>query len=78
MAFDPQAATAAHPTLPFGTLLRVTRIPDGPSEVVEVNDRLPDAGATRLDLTLGGAQVLGMIDAGRLAVQVEVLAEPPR
>lgn len=74
----PHPPPPAHPTLPFGTLLRVTRTPDGPSLVIEVNDRLPDGEPTRLDLTVGAAQVLGVVDAGRAAVQVEVLAQPAR
>lgn len=76
--FDPQAATAAHPSLPFFTTLRVTALQDGPSVVVEVNDRLPESDPLRVDLTLGAAQVLGIVDAGRAPVLVEVLDRAAR
>lgn len=73
--FDPQAPAAAHPTLAFGTVLRVTHAETGRSVQVVVNDRLPDAPPTRIDLTVGAAQQIGLTaEQGRATVLVEVLA----
>lgn len=54
--------TAAHPYLPFDTLLRVTY--KGNSVIVRINDRGPYAGDRQLDLSIAAAEQLGLIDAG--------------
>lgn len=63
--FDPEGITAAHRTLPFGTMLRVYRDdgkgnPDG--VMVRVNDRGPFVRGRVIDLSLGAAKELGMKD----------------
>lgn len=59
------ALTAAHPTLPFGTELRVTNKRNGKSVVVRVNDRGPAAWTGKgLDLSKAAANQLGFINAG--------------
>lgn len=69
--FDMNRLTAAHKTLPFGTLLEVSR---GDQSVrVVVNDRGPFIEGRDLDLSKAAAKALGMIDAGVDAVQVTVL-----
>lgn len=69
--FDPQAMTAAHRTLPFGTLLSVCF---RGCAVVRVNDRGPAAATGRsLDLSLGAARAIGMTGAGVARVRVAIL-----
>jgi rare lipoprotein A len=77
--YDPQALTAAHRSLPLGTLVRVTRVdasgaPLSRPVVVRVNDRGPYAAGRILDLSLEAARRLGMLRAGVIRVRVEVLA----
>lgn len=72
--FNQNALTAAHRTLPFGTKLRVTCTTTGRSVVVRVNDRGPFAGRNRvLDLSLGSAKAIGMVDRGVTKVKYEIL-----
>lgn len=61
--FDQHAMTAAHPTLPFGTRVRVTHVASNRSIVVTINDRLPSRRRI-IDLSYGAAQQLGMIRQG--------------
>lgn len=70
--FDPNAMTAAHPSLPFGTRIRVTR-PNGASVTVRVNDRCGCPGGRIVDLSEGAARRLGMIREGIVPVRLEVL-----
>jgi rare lipoprotein A (peptidoglycan hydrolase) len=72
--FDPSAMTAAHPSLPFGTRIRVTR-ENGASVVVRVNDRCGCPGGRIVDLSEGAARRLGMINAGVVAVRLEVIGK---
>jgi rare lipoprotein A len=69
--YDPNGMTAAHPSLPFGTRIRVTR-PGGPSVTVRVNDRCGCPGRI-VDLSEGAARKLGMIRAGVVTVRLEVV-----
>jgi rare lipoprotein A len=71
--FDAGQLAAAHPTLAFGTVVRVSRLDDGRSVTVVVNDRLPEQAVTRIDLTRGAGEAIGMIDEGRVGVLLEVL-----
>ena len=57
--FDPQTMTAAHRTLPFGTLVRVTNTRNGRSVVVRINDRGPFIKGRVIDLTPAGARAIG-------------------
>lgn len=68
--FDPQAMTAAHPTLPFGTKLQVCY---ESCETVTVNDRGPYAANRGLDLSQGAADAIGLTPAGVDTVDVEVV-----
>jgi rare lipoprotein A len=73
-AYDPRYFTAAHRTLPLGTVLRVTRVSTGDWVLVRVNDRGPFAGESRiLDLSKVAARRLGMLRAGVVQVRAEVL-----
>ena len=57
--FDPKAFTAAHPSLPFGTLVEVRRWDDGRSVLVRVNDRGPSNGRG-IDLSEAAARHIGL------------------
>jgi rare lipoprotein A len=71
--FNAEALTAAHPSLPFGTQIRVTNMDNGESVVVRVNDRGPYAHDRVIDLSTGAARVIGLIQAGVAPVKLEVL-----
>jgi rare lipoprotein A len=67
------ASTAAHKTLPMGTLVRVTNVANGKSEVVRINDRGPYTKGRIIDVTVGCAERLGFYSRGVVPVKVEVL-----
>jgi rare lipoprotein A len=72
--FNQSALTAAHPSLPFGTKIRVTNQNNGRSVVVRVNDRGPYAGGRIVDLSAGSADVIGLTSSGVAPVSLEVLS----
>jgi rare lipoprotein A len=71
--FNPNAMTAAHKTLPFGTRVRVTSLNSGRSVEVVINDRGPFVKGRVIDLSRRAAQNLGMTGAGLAKVSLEVL-----
>jgi len=71
--FDPNVLTAAHPTLPFGTRLRVTRVDTGRSVIVRVNDRGPFVQGRVVDVSYSAAKELGMIERGVAKVKIDVV-----
>jgi rare lipoprotein A len=71
--FNPEAMTAAHRHLPFGTRVRVTNTHNGRSVIVRINDRGPFIRGRVIDLSYGAARVIGMIGRGVAPVKVEVL-----
>lgn len=71
--FDPHELTAAHPTLPFGTRLRVTNVATGRSVTVRVNDRGPFVPGRVVDVSYSAAQTLGMVGAGTAKVTLDVV-----
>ncbi|MFM2422563.1 MAG: hypothetical protein RL291_1093, partial [Pseudomonadota bacterium] len=71
--FNPEAMTAAHKTLPFGTLVRVTRQDNGQSVVVTINDRGPYIAGRIIDLSRRAAQDIGMTGRGIVPVTVTIL-----
>jgi rare lipoprotein A len=73
--YRPQAFTAAHRTLPFGTRLEVTDVRSGKHVQVTVTDRGPFVRGRVLDLSRGAAQALGMKGRGVIQVRTEVLPE---
>jgi rare lipoprotein A len=71
--YDENKLTAAHRTLPFGTIVRVTNLANQRSVVVKINDRGPFGKKDRIiDLSLAAAKALGMVKAGVAAVVLEV------
>lgn len=71
--FDMHSLTAAHKVFPFGTKVRVTNLENGKSVVVRINDRGPFVGARIIDLSLGAAKELEMVQKGTTRVRLEVL-----
>ncbi|MDJ0800030.1 MAG: septal ring lytic transglycosylase RlpA family protein [Calothrix sp. MO_167.B12] len=71
--FHPEAMTAAHRSLPFGTKVRVTNPRNGRSVVVRINDRGPFIRGRVIDLSYGAARVLGIIRRGVAPVRIQVL-----
>jgi peptidoglycan lytic transglycosylase len=71
--FNPQELTAAHPTLPFGTKLRVTNTHTGRSVTVRVNDRGPYVPGRVVDVSYSAAQELGMVGRGVAPVKLDVV-----
>lgn len=69
--FNPNALTAAHRTLPFGTRVKVTNVRNGRSVVVTINDRGPFIRGRIIDLSLAAAKVIDMTRAGVVPVTVE-------
>ena len=70
--------TAAHKILPLGTAVRVTRLENGRSFVVTVNDRGPFAGDRVIDLSRAAAAHLGMMSKGTARVRVQSVAVIPQ
>jgi rare lipoprotein A len=64
------AMTAAHRTLPFGTMVRVTNTGNGKSVVVRINDRGPFVKGRIIDLTPGAASAIGIAGLGAVTVDV--------
>jgi rare lipoprotein A len=71
--FNSSLYTAAHPTLPFGTLLTVTNLNNGRKVNVKVNDRGPFISSRIIDVSLAAAQMLDMVAEGTAPVLVETL-----
>ncbi len=71
--FDMHDLTAAHRTLPFGTLARVTNAANNRSVVVRINDRGPFHGKRVIDLSRKAARAIGLMRRGVGRVTVEVL-----
>jgi rare lipoprotein A len=71
--FDMNDLTAAHPSLPFGSRVRVTNLGNGRSLVLEINDRGPFVKQRIIDVSKRAAKELGLLRDGIARVRVEVL-----
>lgn len=71
--FNPGGLTAAHRTLPFGTVVRVTNQRNGSSVHVRINDRGPYVRGRVIDLSRAAAHRIGMASAGLAPVTVQVV-----
>jgi rare lipoprotein A len=75
--FDPNAMTAAHKTLPFGTWVEVRRVDTGRSVRVRVNDRGPWGDRAKIvDVSRAAAEILGLIEVGLTRVELRVVRGP--
>lgn len=70
--FDQNDLTAAHPTLPFGTMVLVTNLENGRQVTVRINDRGPFVKGRIIDLSFAAARLLGMVGPGTARVRIEV------
>jgi len=76
--YDQNAMTAAHLTLPMGTMVRVTNLGTNQSAVVKITDRGPFVRGRIIDLSLAAAKATGVYRAGVAKVRVEAFAAPAR
>ena len=72
--YNMHALTAAHPLLPFGTVVRVINLANGRQVDVRINDRGPFIDNRVIDLSYAAARALGMVEGG--LTQVRILADP--
>ena len=70
--FDQARLTAAHPSLPFGSKIKVTNLSNGKSVEVEINDRGPFVENRIIDLSQAAAKALGMIESSTTTVRLEL------
>jgi len=76
-AYNPDALTMAHKTLPFGTRVKVTNPKNQKSVTVRVNDRGPTQPDRIGDVSLAAANKLGMVKAGVIDAELAVVAAAP-
>jgi len=76
--YDMYAETAAHPTLPLGSIVRVVNPRNHRSQVVRINDRGPYVQGRELDVSYAVARKLGFDQRGLAKVRLELLEVPPR
>ncbi len=72
-SFDMYAMTAAHPSLPIPSYVRVTNLANGRSAVVRINDRGPFHPGRIIDLSYAAAYKLGYVDNGHASVEVALM-----
>jgi rare lipoprotein A len=72
-----QKLSAAHRTLPFGSMVRVTRVDTGAHVDVRINDRGPFIRGRIIDVSRAAAEQIGMIGAGVARVHIQVIPSPP-
>jgi rare lipoprotein A len=73
--YDMNKLTAAHKTLPFGTMVKVINTENGKSIVVKINDRGPFVEGRIIDLSRAAAEKIGMLKTGIAKVIVEIVSE---
>ena len=71
--FDPSGMTAAHRTLPFGSMVRVTNLSNGQSVVVRINDRGPFGRNRVIDVSHAAAKEIGLHRSGTARVSMSLL-----
>ncbi|MEI8102877.1 MAG: septal ring lytic transglycosylase RlpA family protein [Chlorobium sp.] len=75
--FSKDQLTAAHPTLPFGTWVKVTNLSNGKDVVVRINDRGPFVKGRIIDLSAGAAKEIGIMQSGVVQVKLEAIKALP-
>ena len=73
--FNQEKFTAAHPTLPWGTRVKVTNLDNGKSVDVRINDRGPFKRGRIIDVSRAAARALGMVGRGITTVRIEWLSD---
>jgi peptidoglycan lytic transglycosylase len=74
--FDMNRFVAAHRTLPFGSIVRVTNLNNGKNTEVRIIDRGPFVGGRVIDLSLAAAHAIDMVGTGVAPVRLELLSSP--
>ncbi|MEE9213224.1 MAG: septal ring lytic transglycosylase RlpA family protein [Thermodesulfobacteriota bacterium] len=74
--FSKYAYTAAHKTLPMGTIVRVTNLENGRDVIVKINDRGPFVRGRIVDLSHAAAKSIGMVSSGTAKVKIEIISSP--
>jgi len=74
--YDLNGLTAAHLTLPFGTIVRVTNLKNNKNILLRINDRGPYIGGRIIDVSLAAAKRLGFVYEGITQVRIEVVSYP--
>jgi rare lipoprotein A len=74
--FDMRLPVAAHRTLPFGSIVRVTNLNNGLQTEVRIIDRGPFVAGRIIDLSLAAARILNMVGTGTAPVRIELLSSP--
>ncbi|HEX9902019.1 MAG TPA: septal ring lytic transglycosylase RlpA family protein [Acidobacteriota bacterium] len=70
--------TAAHRTLPFGTVVEITNLLNGRTVTVRINDRGPFVGDRIIDLSYAAARMLDMVVPGTIPIRLEVVQDVPQ
>lgn len=76
--YNAESLTAAHPTLPFGSWVRVVNPRNGKFEVARINDRGPYQEGREIDVSYRVARKIGLIGSGVSQVRLELLQVPPK
>ena len=71
--YDQYGVTAAHKTMPLGTVVKVTNVDNGKSVILRINDRGPYVGNRILDCSYGAATKLGFKDLGTANVEIKII-----
>jgi rare lipoprotein A len=74
--YDMHQFTAAHRTLPFNAVVRVTNLANGKQTEVRINDRGPFVANRVIDLSLAAARAIEMVGPGTAQVRLEIVGEP--
>ncbi len=74
--FDMRLPVAAHRTLPFGSIVRVTNLNNGLQTEVRIIDRGPFVPGRIIDLSLAAARILNLVGTGTAPVRIELLSSP--
>jgi rare lipoprotein A len=72
--FSNDSLTAAHKSLPFGTIVKVTNIKNDSIILLRINDRMPQSNRRAIDVTLNAAKKLNFVREGLATVTIEVIA----
>jgi rare lipoprotein A len=76
--FNCESLTAAHPSLPFGSWVRIVNTHNGKFEVVRINDRGPYQEGREIDVSYRVARKIGLIHSGVSQVRLELMQLPPK
>ena len=76
--FNSEALTAAHPSLPFGSWVRVVNTRNGKFELVRINDRGPYQEGREIDVSYRVARKIGLTGSGVSQVRLELMQLPPK